>query len=38
MKPLSKAVKKLELQCPKLVDLQNKFGYERMKILVTGEV
>jgi len=38
MKPLRKAVQKLEAQCPKLVVLQDKFGYERMKILVTGEV
>jgi hypothetical protein len=38
MKPLNQAVKKLEIQCPKLVELQEKFGYERLKILVTGTV
>lgn len=38
MKPLGHAVQKLEIQCPKLVDLQEKFGYERLKILVTGTV
>lgn len=38
LKPLSQAVKKLEVQCPKLVDLQNKFGYERIKLMVSGTV
>ncbi len=38
MKPLRKAIDKLEVQCPKLVDLQDKFGYERLKMLVTGTV
>ena len=38
MKPLNKAVEKLEVQCPKLVDLQNKFGYERLKMMVSGTV
>lgn len=38
MKPLNKAVEKLEKQCPKLIDLQKKFGYERIKLLVSGTV
>ncbi len=38
LEPLSQAVKKLEVQCPKLVDLQNKFGYERIKLMVSGTV
>ncbi len=38
MKPLRKAIDKLEVQCPKLVDLQDKFGYERLKMLVSGTV
>lgn len=38
MKPLREAVEKLEKQCPKLVDLQEKFGYDRLKMLVTGRI
>ncbi len=38
MKPLGQAVQKIEKQCPKLVELQEKFGYERLKILVSGTV
>ena len=38
MVPLSQAVQKIEAQCPKLIELQNKFGYERLKLLVTGSI
>jgi len=38
MVPLSMAVKKLETQCPRLVELQNQFGYERIKMMVSGTV
>ncbi len=36
--PLSSTIAKLENQCPKLVELQEKFGRERLRILVTGQV
>jgi len=38
MVPLSQAVMKIEAQCPKLIDLQDKFGYERIKKMVTGSI
>ncbi len=38
LKPLSQAVKRLEIHCPKLVDLQDKFGYERIKLMVSGTI
>lgn len=36
--PLSSTIAKLENQCPKLVELQEKFGRERLRLLVTGQV
>lgn len=36
--PLRSAIAKLENQCPKLVELQEQFGRERLRILVTGQV
>ena len=36
--PLRSAVDKLEIQCPKLLELQEQFGRERIRLLVTGQV
>ncbi len=38
LKPLRTAVDKLEQQCPKLLELQEQFGRERLRLLVTGQV
>lgn len=36
--PLSTTLDKLEDQCPKLVELQEQFGRERLRLLVTGQI
>lgn len=36
--PLSTTIDKLENQCPKLVELQEQFGRERLRLLVTGQI
>ena len=36
--PLSSTIAKLENKCPKLVELQEQFGRERLRLLVTGQV
>ncbi len=38
LRPLNQAVKQLEVQCPKLIELQDKFGYERIRMLVSGSI
>ena len=38
LRPLRTAVDKLEEQCPKLVELQEQFGRERLRLLVTGQI
>ena len=35
---LDSSFEKLEEQCPRLEELEKKFGRERIKMLVTGEV
>ncbi len=35
--PLRTAMDKIEEQCPKLVELQEQFGRERIRLLVTGQ-
>ncbi len=36
--PLSSSLAKLENQCPKLVELQERFGTERLRLLVSGQI
>ena len=36
--PLNTAIDKLEVQCPKLLELQKQFGRERIRLLITGQV
>ena len=35
--PLRSAIDKIELQCPKLLELQEQFGRERIRLLVSGQ-
>lgn len=36
--PLRTAIDRIEEQCPKLLELQEQFGRERLRLLVTGQV
>jgi len=36
--PVRTAIDKIEIQCPKLLELQEQFGRERIRLLVSGEV
>jgi len=35
--PVRTAIDKIELQCPKLLELQEQFGRERIRLLVSGQ-
>ncbi len=35
--PVRTAIDKIEIQCPKLLDLQEQFGRERIRLLVSGQ-
>jgi len=36
--PVRTAIDKIELQCPKLLELQEQFGRERIRLLVSGQI